>query len=371
MSIRLQTWAPYEIQIALNGRQWLKRSLEKAGCSYIAQGNKFFDIDDYALAQQLLDSQLDTRWIDVFNVFLPQVFPSMPDLLGDNLGYYHWSLWQSEWARDYIFTDPDTIAPYMQQLLRHAFITGTSDRILRYFGHPVRPNGQPFPTAKPEIMTRINQWDEGARIRHWSDSNSIKLYNEHSVMRTEFTMNNPERYRIHRTAEGDTNGEKKLRPLRKGIADIVPRTQICNDRLNSFSAQLATLQEDITVGDILAKVSTRVKAKAKGKSFRALDVTGKDLALLKAIADPNHAVDAITNKCLQSILCDTPWANGLSGKKLSARISRHFRLLREHGIIKKMARQHKYFLTDKGKLLTTSLNQFLGASIAVLASLAA
>ena len=343
--------------------------LDKADCGYIAQGNKFFDIDDYTLAQQLLDSQLDTRWIDVFNGFLPQVFPSMSNILGESLGYYHWSLWQSEWARDYIFTDPETLAPYMQQLLRHAFITGTSDRILRYFGHPVRPDGQPFPTAKPEVMTRINKWDEGARIRHWFNGNSIKLYNEQNVLRSEFTMNNPERYRINRTAEGVTEGEKKLMPLRKGIADIVPRTQICNDRLDSFSAHLATLQEDITVGDIIKKVSSRIKA--KGKTYRALEVTGKDMVLLQAIADPKYSVDAITNKHLQAALGETTWANGLRDKKLSARISRHLRLLREHGIIKKMTRQHKYFLTAKGRLLTASLNQFLAASIADLASLVA
>lgn len=35
MSIRLQTWAPYEIQIALNGREWLRRSLDLTGVDYI------------------------------------------------------------------------------------------------------------------------------------------------------------------------------------------------------------------------------------------------------------------------------------------------------------------------------------------------
>ena len=100
MSIRLQTWAPYEIQIALNGRQWLKRLLEKSGSQYILEGNKFLDLEDYELAQQLLDGQLDTRWVDVLSSFLPKVFPSMPTLLGEDLSYT-WTLWQSEWARDY------------------------------------------------------------------------------------------------------------------------------------------------------------------------------------------------------------------------------------------------------------------------------
>ena len=58
MSVRLQTWAPYEIQIALNGREWLRRSLDANKCGYISNGNKFLHIDDYGLAQDLLDAQL-------------------------------------------------------------------------------------------------------------------------------------------------------------------------------------------------------------------------------------------------------------------------------------------------------------------------
>ena len=368
MSIRLQTWAPYDIQIALNGRQWLKRLLDKAKCNYALHGNKFLDIDDYALAQKLLDSQLDTRWIDELTGFLPDVFPSMGSLIGESLDY-HWILWQSEWAKDYIFNDSAVLESYMNPLLRHAFITGTSERVIRYFGHPVRANGQPFPTSKPDVMTRFKQWHDGARIRHWVDNNSLKVYNEQNILRFEFTMNNPGRYRIYRTAEGDTKGEKKLRHMRKGIADIVPRTQISSARINSLTEQVATLKNETTVGDILAKVSKRLKV--KGKSHRALDVTGKDLALLQAIADPRFFVDAITNKHLQSALGASSWANGLYGRKLSARISRHLRLLRAHGLIKKMPNQHKYSLTAKGRVLTTSLNQLLAAKVADLAAIAA
>jgi hypothetical protein len=41
MSVRLQTWFPYPIQIAVNGREWLRRGLDAAGISYLKHGNKF------------------------------------------------------------------------------------------------------------------------------------------------------------------------------------------------------------------------------------------------------------------------------------------------------------------------------------------
>jgi hypothetical protein len=368
MSIRLQTWAPYEIQIALNGREWLKRLLEKNGVQFLLAGNKFLDIGDYEIAQQLLDSQIDTRWVSKLSGFLPDVFPSMQTLLGEEMNYT-WTLWQSEWAKDYIFHDPQSLSLHMGHFLRHAFITGTSERVLRYFGRPIRLNGQPHWSSVPELLTRVHQWHDGARIRHWIDKNSLKLYNEQNVLRFEFTMNDPARFRIRRTVEGSASKEKKLLPMRKGIADIAVRTQICSARIKNLTEQVATLEENVSVGEILSKVTRPIKI--SGKRFRGLEVTGKDLALLQAIADPKYNVDAITNKHLQGVLRNSLWSNGLVGRGLSARIGRHLRLLREHGLIKKLPNQHRYILTDKGRLLTTAINQFLGAKVSDLASLAA
>ena len=368
MSVRLQTWAPYEVQIAMNGREWLKRSLDKEGVPYILAGNKFLDIADYDTAQRLLNSQLDTRWVETLSGFMPDIFPSMRGLLGDEMSYT-WTLWQSEWAKDYIFHDPKELECQMKHLLRHAFITGTSDRVLRYMGRPVRDGGQPHWKADPELMTRVKLWNDGARIRHWVDKNSLKIYNEQNVLRFEFTMNNPSRFRIHRTVEGSGSDVKKFLPMRQGIADINVRTQICSARIKNLTEQMATLEEDVSVEDIISKVTQPIRS--EGKRYRGLDVTGKDLMLLRACADPKYNVDAITNKHLQGSLLGSSWANGLEGRKLSGRISRHLKLLRVHGLIKKLPNQNRYVLTAKGRLLTTALNQFLGANLSDLSKLAA
>jgi hypothetical protein len=369
MSILLQTWAPFEIQIAMNGREWLKRQLNKEKTGYFLDGNKFFHIDDYKVAQDLLNSQvIDTRWIEMLSSFVPEIFPSMRSFINEKIGYT-WTLWQSEWAKDYIFNNPQTLNSYMPNLLRHALISGTSDRVLRYMGHPVRDNGQPHHAAKPELQSRVNLWYNGVRIRHWVGKNSIKLYNEQNVLRFEMTMNDPKKYRIHRTVEGSGTEEKKFLPMRKGIADIAARTRISSSRIHSFTEQIATLDENATIEEILSKAIKPIKK--DGKRYRGLDVTGKDMPLLRAVADPKYNADSITNKHLRLALEGLPWANGLTDKRLSARISRQLRLLREHGIIRKLPKQHKYTLTDKGRVLTTALNQFLGAKVSDLSCLAA
>jgi len=102
MNIRLQTWFPYHIQICLNGREWLRRSLEKEKIEFVAKGNKFLYISDYQEAQRLLSTQLNVRFVSLLNEFLPIVFPMMPEVLEPHLSYY-WTMWQSEWATDFIF----------------------------------------------------------------------------------------------------------------------------------------------------------------------------------------------------------------------------------------------------------------------------
>lgn len=109
----------------------------------------------------------------------------------------------------------------------------------------------------------------------------------------------------------------------------------------------------------------------KGKRIRALDAFGKDSELLRAIADPAFTVSGITNKALQKSLGGSAWAKNMSGKQLSGRISRHLLLLREHGLIRKLPKQRRYSLTDKGRKITVALDAALAFSVNDLLKMAA
>jgi hypothetical protein len=122
---------------------------------------------------------------------------------------------------------------------------------------------------------------------------------------------------------------------------------------------LATLKDQTPVREILAQFGA---CQHDGRYARALDPLGKDALLLQAIADPALGVSGITNKALQRALGGIPWVKGKVDKALSARISRHLRLLRDHGVIRKLPRQNKYQLTEKGRKLTTLISVLLGAS---------
>jgi hypothetical protein len=369
MNIRLQTWFPYHVQICLNGREWLRRGLEDAGVDFVSRRNKFFHIDGYDMAQRLLDQQLDTRWEDMLAGFTGEVFPARTTIIGSYPSYY-WTLWQSEWATDIIFASPKNIAPLMDSLLRHAFMTGTSERVLRYMDRPLKQDGTPRLDNHDEVLSNLHEYGDGARVRHWVNGNSVKCYNELNDLRVETTMNQPSMFRVYRHAQEQHRDEpKRLLPLRKGVADIVLRTQVSQEVNNRFMDNLATAQCHTPVRDVLDKVVKPFKK--DGRRIRGLEPTGKDLALLQAISDPAFCVGGLDNRVLREKLTGKPGYDNRTTKQLSAKISRQLRLLRNHGLLRKLPRQKKYVLTQKGRELTMAINAMLAASIQQLMEFAA
>lgn len=369
MNVRLQTWFPYHIQVALNGREWLRRRLEANRVDFLRQGNKFLHIEDYTLAQRFLDQQLDRQWPHLLNSFLPGVFPTMTTTLGSHLSYY-WTLWQSEWATDLIMDAPLELTATMASILRHAWITGNSANVLRYLGRPLTAAGKPHGNSSNEVMSRVLDFHDGLRVRHWVDHNSVKVYNEFNNLRIETTINMPYMFKVYRRAQGQPrDAAKKLRPLRKGVADIPLRAQVSQEVNDRLMDELSTFSNKTPLSELLGPhVGSRTK---DGRRVRALDISGKDRELLKAVSDPAFTVSGITNAALRPKLSSAAWGAGRTDKQLSARLTRHLRLLRDHGLIRKLPNRHRYHLTDKGRQLTTALHAMLSASTEQLLQMAA
>jgi len=214
-------------------KETVARQLEQAGVGFERLGNKILHLDDFDAMQPLLDQQLRTSWCSLLDSFVPIAFPTITSTLGTDLRYT-WTLWQSEWASDLMFKDRRDLDEVMNAVVRHAFIGGHPERLLRYFGHPVKKNGQPRRSFGGSLKTTVIDLDEGYRIRHWHGSNSVKLYNEVNILRIESTINNPGAFRAYRHKQGaGKDAAKELLPLRKGVADTTLRAWACqgiNDR---------------------------------------------------------------------------------------------------------------------------------------------
>ena len=369
MSVRVQTWFPYRIQIALNGREWLARQLEKAGIGFERLGNKILRVDDFNAMQPLLDHQLTTDWCSLLDSFVPIAFPTISTALGTDLSYT-WNVWQSEWASDFLFKSKDDLDDVMNAVVRHAFIGAHPERLLRYFGRTVRKDGQPMRSFNGSLKTTIVDFNEGYRIRHWHGANSVKAYNEANNFRLETTMNDPYAFQVYRRKQGEgKDTPKKLRPLRKGVADTVLRARVSQEANDRFAEHIATMRSSASLQTILEHVTKRKRK--RGRSVRALEPTGKDLALLKAIADPRFAISGFRNKDIRLLLADDPRYIGKTAKQRSGMTTRSLRLLRDHGVIRRLPKARRYMLTARGRELVTTLQAALAASVEELAKIAA
>jgi len=148
--------------------------------------------------------------------------------------------------------------------------------------------------------------------------------------------------------------------MRKGIADINLRAKVSSSCNKRFSEQLATFSDKTPLSELFNSINKVVYR--NGKKFRGMDIIGKDNALLQAISDPMFNAGSITNKAMQEKLLGTEWANRMTDRRLASKISRHISLLRSHGLIRKLPKQNKYALTDKGRKITSALNAALSAS---------
>lgn len=346
---RLQSWFPFTVQIWLNGRERLATDLDKHGIEYRRDDNCFTWLSDPDSAQRLMNQHLETNWVEVLGSILRTIHPLHESIFEACPQQYYWSIHQSEFATDYLFTDPEALARVFVRLSDHAIHTFSSDHVLRFLSnHPVHHN------YKGEVLSTRKRRIEGVCVKHWAQGNSIKMYDKAgSVLRIETTINNTKPFKSFRPATNDPSGPASWKAMRKGIADTYRRAQVAQAANDRYADALASVEDSQPLHQIFDAVS---KALTHGsRPTRALRIgDAHDLALLQAISRGEFSVNGFRNRDLRQILC-TPALCPELVRKQSARITRQIRILRDHGLVCKVNKTHRYTLTDAGRQLTAAL----------------
>ncbi len=352
LNARLQTWFPFNIQICLNGREWLARQFQRKGhTDFERADNCFTRLGDPALAQRLMDRQLRTGWQRVLDALARTLNPLHPQIFKAWPQTYYWSAYQSEWATDLLFRDPPALAAVYPALVRHATLHFQSPDVMRFLGRKgVHGN------FTGEAVSSCKRRPEGVRVKHWVDGNSIKMYDKAGrVLRIETTIAKTTAFKVRRPRAHSRRRTLAWQPLRKGIADLHRRAQVSQRANDTYLEALAAVDDVTPLHQLLDRVARPVTY--HGRRVRALR-TGDptDLALLTAITHGEFAIAGFRNRDLRPLL--HPSKRPLSAdatRRLSARVSRQLRLLRAHGVIKKIPKTHRYQLTKRGRLLAAAL----------------
>jgi hypothetical protein len=358
MNVRLQTWFPFSVQICLNGREWLARTLDRKQMPYAKQDNCFTWIQDYQRAQKWMNQQLRVNWPRLLNDIAGQINPAHTQVFAQFAAQYYWTTYQSEWALDWT-VDPQQLRRLYPKLLHLGITCFSSADILRFLGKHPNQDGQVRANFTQPITSDVRRRTEGVRIKHFVGKNSIKLYDKaytpnSAVLRAEVTLNDPAQFLVYRPKEGANQQDRQWRIMRRGIADLHRRAQVCQKALDRYADALASVDDNTTLEELTQGLECRVAW--KGRSVRALHpFDPQDRQLLETVNRAEFTLHGFRNRDLQALFYSTPAASPQEQRRRSAAIGRKLVLLRAHGLIQKLPNTHRYQVTAIGRQIINAL----------------
>jgi hypothetical protein len=353
MHVRLQSWFPFQIQIYLNGHEWLARQLDKHGIGYERYQNTFLRIDDLKTARKLCRKFPRRKWARVFGPLARRVNPILPLIKKHNFGSYYWVIDACEVATDLMWRDRPSLLGILDQLFQHAVTCFSADTLVRFLGHKFLP-------TKREVTTRFSgaKRPECRRIKHWIRRNWIKMYDKWSVLRIETVINNPYEFKVLKASRRN-RGKKKLRwmPMGKGIGNLWRYMQIgeaANRRYLDALADVRPVEKVKSEIDELCR-SRVLKGKPRAK-FNPL--APQDCQVFEAVMAGEHQIYGFRNRDLRSRLYDRPAPSPEVAKRRCARTSRLISKLRSHRLVAKVQGQRLYRVTPRGQRVLGAVIRF-------------
>src|SRR5712691_10930967 len=335
----------------------------------------FRGIEDWSMAQRLMDQQLTVEWPALLDGFARTANPIHAEIFEARPTHYYWSTYQSEWAIDIAFRTADELRRLYPRLLQHAMTTFGSTDVMRFLGRRIPLSGEIPKRFAGEVVSDLHERQEGVRIKHRLNNNSVKLYDKAftrvgNVLRAEGTINNVDDFRVYRPKEGDPKGGLAWRPLRRGIADLHRRAAVSRKAAERYLDALASVDQDTTPEEVLHRLGQ--PRYWHGRRVRALQpFAPDDRQLLQAISRGEFTLNGFRNRDLQRLSFPQPSATPAEARRRSAWASRKLRLLRAHGLIYKVTGTHRYHLTKAGRIATTAILTALRSSLRQLTTAAA
>lgn len=360
MHMRLQTWFPFLVQFCINGREWLSRQMDARGIDYARADNCFERIADLPGAQELMDEQVRTRWDRLLDPLVRQYHPVHQRIREVMPVDYCYTACQSEHATDIMFRNRASLEKIYPSLVFGSMTGMGSEQVLRFLGrkHP----------GQAEVQSDCRRREPGVHIKHWVGENSIKLSDKGSVLRSEVTINQPRDFKVYRRAEGRPDGAKSWRILRRSVADMPRRAQVCRAASERHLEALAQFTCDQTLCALVGPLCKPVRRKSvRARALRPFEAP--ELQVLRALNRMEFCLHSLRHGDLREAMREHMPAK-LTRIQRAARTARVLRLFRAHGLPRKAGRTHRYYVTQKARKAITALLSATGASVPKLIELA-
>ena len=342
MHVRLQSWAPYEIQVYVNGREWLARQMDKAGVGYRRSDNKILAVDDAAAVKTLCDKLAHTDWPPFLDRCAAMVNPLLPTIKAAGFPGYWWVIDQCEYATDILFRDRAALEAIQADLVTASVTTLGAVDVMHFLGR------KPHHSFTGEVTIDSKKRPQGCRVRFRLKANAVKFYDHANVLRIETTINNPREFKILRSSADETGSSPQWSPMTKGVANFWRYAEVAhaaNGRLLEALARAPLTGEAVAELNALCQ-PTRPASGSRVAAFNPVDLTV--VALFAAVLSGDFAINGFRNRDLQGKLYPAAATDAAEAARRTHRTSRLIAKLRGHGLITKVKNSRLYRVNPRG-----------------------
>lgn len=329
--LRVPTWCPFRLQFYFNGHNALAAQLRKEQITFEQIDNAFLRIADFNRANELaatFDMEAVHRKLDDL---AEQYCPAVKQLALS----YSWSIMQAEYATDIVFKRQPTLQAIYPHLLESLIQAVKPADIASFLGRKLHGNYQ------DEMGNRFNKRWLGTRLKHQMGPVSIKMYDKFNIiLRIETTVNRVnffQQYRQVKHRDGTTSA--KYAPMKKSIYSLPPLAEILqavNKRYLKFLSDIETPEVGV---DKLHRL-TETQHDDKGRRYKGFNLLSEeDSSFFRLLASGEFVIAGFSNKALRQHMPE----------KNAGQITRLLRRLREHGLIKRVRKHYRYYLTSFGR----------------------
>jgi hypothetical protein len=328
--LRVPTWCPFRLQFYCNGHNVLANQLAVHGIDFELADNAFLAIADFAQANQLAEAFAAEMLHAKLDHYAALYCPVVKTLQMS----YSWSLMQVEYATDIVFRNQAALQRFYPHLVETLIQAVKPADVATFLGRKLHGNYQ------DEMGNRFNKRWLGTRIKHTMGPVSIKLYDKFNiVLRIETTVNDVsffDQYRQVHHRDGTTSSRHA--PMKKTIYSLPPLAETLwavHQRYLKFISQIDT--PDGGADNLRRLTETQTVDNRRYKGFNLLDE--EDSSLFRALASGEYTIDGFSNRRLRQHLRHLN----------SGQTTRLLKRLHVHGIIKRVGKRYRYYLTDFGR----------------------
>ena len=350
MFLKIQTWFPYNVQVYINGREYLSKLLDKNNIKYEMYNNSFSYIEDFEKAQKLADSILNQKISDSFDGIIEKINIHLPKIKNIFNHSYYWCIDQCEFATDINFKSREDLSLFYKTLVETTYFTFSSEDIYSFFGRDVN---YIHTFKKGDIVSNLRNRYQGYRIKFKINNNQIKMYDKGNNLRIEVTINNPKDFKVLKIKENDETGEvvetKEWVPMGKSISNLYRYVEISKNITKRYIEALPDINTDEVPLKEIEKISQR--AEINDRVYSGINILNEEnLKIFSEISKGEYLINGFTNKMIRKNIFENS-----EDKKTINKTTRLLSKLKAHGLIKKVANKNKYYLTTSGRKIINSI----------------